>query len=243
MCSLKARVNAGRGSSTLQNIDQNWDVTPEQAIAIQRELRSQVRLQPLDLSVIRTVAGADISFDKGSETVYAGFVVLSFPELAVIERAGITTRATFPYIPGLLSFREIPALLGAWEKLSSKPDVVLADGQGIAHPRQFGIASHLGVLLGLPTVGCAKSLLVGHYAELGEERGSRSSLVDRGEVVGTALRTRAGVSPVYVSPGHLADIQTSADLVLALAATTRLPETTKLAHSFVNALRRAGGTT
>jgi deoxyribonuclease V len=194
----------------------DWNVTPDQAIAIQQELRSNVCLQPLDIAGLHTVAGADISFDNGSETVYAGFVVLSFPDLAVIERAGIATRATFPYIPGLLSFREIPALLEAWERLSTRPDVIVADGQGIAHPRRFGIASHLGVVLELPAVGCAKSVLVG-----------------------TALRTRTGVSPVYVSPGHLADIQTSAELVLALATTARLPETTRLSHAYVNELRRA----
>lgn len=218
-----------------------WNVTPEKAIAIQQELRSRVSLRPLDLSRIGTIAGADISFDKGSDIVYAGFVVLSFPDLNLIGRAGITTRATFPYIPGLLSFREIPALLQAWEKLAVKPDAIVADGQGIAHPRRFGIASHLGVLLQLPTVGCAKSLLVGHHGALGEEKGSRAPLVDRGETIGTALRTRNGVSPVYISPGHLSDIETSADLVLRLATATRQPETTRLAHSYVNELRRAGG--
>lgn len=219
----------------------DWEVTPVQAIAIQQRLRSEVRLQPLNLGAIRTIAGADISFDKGSDVVYAGIVVLSFPELSVLERAGVTTRATFPYIPGLLSFREIPALLAAWEGLSEEPDAIVADGQGIAHPRRFGIACHLGVLLGKPTLGCAKSLLVGHHGALGEERGSRAPLKDRGDVVGVALRTRDGVSPIYVSPGHLADIETSAELVLRLATKTRLPETTRLAHAYVNEMRRAGG--
>jgi deoxyribonuclease V len=219
----------------------NWNVTPQEAIEIQKRLRTQVLIQPLEISSLRTVAGADLSYDKGSNTVYAGVVVLSFPELELIEKAGVTMRATFPYIPGLLSFREIPAVLEAWQKLTVKPDAIIADGQGIAHPRRFGIASHLGVLLGLPTVGCGKSLLVGKHGPLAGERGSQATLVDREEAIGVALRTREGVSPVYVSPGHRTDIPTSAELVLRSATTVRVPETTRFAHAFVNELRRAGG--
>lgn len=219
----------------------NWNVTPKEAIETQQRLRSQVRIAPIDISKLRTVAGADLSYDKGSDIVYAGIVVLSYPSLELIEQVGVTTRATFPYIPGLLSFRETPALLEAWERLSIFPDALIADGQGIAHPRRFGIACHLGVLLDLPTVGCGKSLLVGRHGPLAEERGSESALVDHGEVVGVALRTRDGVSPVYVSPGHQADIPTAAELVLRCVKNVRLPETTRLAHGFVNELRRAAG--
>jgi deoxyribonuclease V len=215
-----------------------WTVTPQEAQAIQNRLRAEVRVEPLDVDAIRTVAGADISFDKGADTVYAGFVVLRLPTMEVVERAGVRTRAVFPYIPGLLSFRETPPLLEAWEKLSARPDALICDGQGLAHPRRFGIACHLGLLLDLPTVGCAKSILTGRHGPVGETPGDWASLVDRGETVGAALRTRAGVSPVYVSVGHRCDLPSAIALVRRCAGPTRVPETTRRAHLFVNALRR-----
>ncbi|HMB29928.1 MAG TPA: endonuclease V, partial [Blastocatellia bacterium] len=171
----------------------SWDLTRGEAVAVQQRLRNLVRLQPLTRPV-RAIAGADISYNKFSEIVYAGIVVLSLPDLRIVETAGVRSVAKFPYVPGLLSFREAPSLLEAWEKLKTKPDVLMLDGQGIAHPRRFGIACHVGVLLDLPTIGCAKSILVGKYGELGLEAGNRSPLVDRGEQVGVALRTKNKVA-------------------------------------------------
>src|SRR5919201_3038646 len=148
----------------------DWDVTPGEAVQIQQRLRALVRIEPLAREV-RTIGGADISFNKFSETVYAGIVVLSLPELRIIETAGVRSVAKFPYIPGLLSFREAPPLLEAWEKLTVRPDALICDGQGLAHPRRFGIACHLGLILDLPTVGCAKSLLVGTHTPVPENVG------------------------------------------------------------------------
>lgn len=215
-----------------------WDVTPAEAQAIQRRLRAEVRVEPLDVSALRTVAGADLSFDKGADTVFAGVVVLRLPTMELVERVGVRTQAVFPYIPGLLSFREAPPILAAWEKLGTRPGALICDGQGLAHPRRFGIACHLGLLLDLPTVGCAKSILTGKHEPVGEEPGDWAPLVDRGEVVGAALRTRAGVSPVYVSVGNGCDLESAIALVRRCAGPTRVPETTRQAHRYVNALRR-----
>jgi deoxyribonuclease V len=217
-----------------------WDVTPREAEEIQQRLRAEVRIEPLDARSVATVAGADISFDKGADTVYAGFVVLRLPTLELLERAGVQTTARFPYIPGLLSFREAPALLEAWERLATRPDALICDGHGLAHPRRFGIACHLGLLLDLPTVGCAKSILTGRHEPVGDTPGDWTPLIDRGETIGAALRTRAGVSPVYVSVGHRCDLESAIALVRRCAGPTRVPETTRHAHLFVNALRRAG---
>ena len=214
----------------------SWDITPGEAVEVQQRLRNMVRLQPLARPA-GTIAGADISFNKYSETVYAGIVVLSLPDLRIIESAGVRSVARFPYVPGLLSFREAPSLLEAWEKLKTKPDVLMLDGQGIAHPRRFGIACHVGVSLDWPTIGCAKSILVGRYGELGIEAGSRAPLVDKGEQVGVALRTKNKVSPVYVSPGHLIDLDSAVDLVLRSTTKYRVPEPTRQAHLLVNRLR------
>jgi deoxyribonuclease V len=216
-----------------------WDVTPREAIALQQELRSRVRSEPL-ASEPRTIAGADISFNKFAETIYAGIVVLSLPDLRVIATAGVRSTARFPYLPGLLSFREIPAVLEAWDRLQTKPDVLMLDGQGLAHPRRFGLACHAGVLLDLPALGCAKSILVGKHVELPVEAGSRAPLLDRGEQVGMALRTKRGVAPVYVSVGHLIDLPGAVELVLRATGKYRQPEPTRQAHLLVNRLRREG---
>ncbi|MCI0525154.1 MAG: deoxyribonuclease V [Acidobacteria bacterium] len=216
----------------------SWDLTPSEAIEVQQRLRAMVCIEPLTREV-HTIAGADISFNKFSETVYAGIVVLSLPDLRVIEEAGVRSVTKFPYVPGLLSFRETPSLLEAWDKLQTKPDVLMLDGQGIAHPRRFGIACHVGLLLDLPTIGCAKSILVGRYGELGLEAGSQSPLVDRGEQVGVALRTKNKVAPVYVSAGHLIDLSSAVDLVRRSTGKYRQPEPTRQAHLLVNRLRLA----
>lgn len=214
-----------------------WNLSPTQAVAMQKELRERVQMTPLDISRVRTVAGADISFNKFSETIYAGIVVLKFPELEIIERTGVVTTTKFPYIPGLLSFREIPALLEAWEKLQHMPDVLVCDGHGIAHPRRLGIAAHAGLWLGIPTIGCAKSVLVGQFEEPEITRGSRSPLVHYGEIIGAALRTKNKVQPVYVSPGNLCDLESAVELLLRCDTGYRLPEPTRRAHLFVNELR------
>jgi deoxyribonuclease V len=216
----------------------SWDLTPREAINVQQELRSMVRLEPLAREV-HTIAGADISFNKYSEVIYSGIVVLSLPDLRIIETAGIRSTSKFPYVPGLLSFREAPSLLEVWDQLKTKPDVLMLDGQGIAHPRRLGIASHIGVVLGWPTIGCAKSILVGRHGDLAPEAGSRAPLIDRGEPIGVALRTKKNVAPVYVSPGHLMDTDSAVDLVLRSVTKYRLPEPTRQAHLLVNQIRMA----
>ena len=204
---------------------------------MQRELRERVRLQTPPRR-LRTVAGADISFNKNEETIYAGIVVLRLPDLVTVEEVGVVTQTKFPYVPGLLSFREAPAILEAWEKLRAEPDAVMFDGQGIAHPRRFGIASHVGLWLDRPTWGCAKSLLTGRYDEPGDTRESRSPLLDKGETIGAVLRTKDDVNPVFVSPGHWLDLETAVDLTLRCDGGYRVPEPTRRAHLLVNALRR-----
>jgi deoxyribonuclease V len=215
----------------------DWNLTPSEAIEVQKRLRSLVKIDPRKREVKR-IAGADVSFNKYSETIYSGIVVLSFPELKIIESVGIRSVAKFPYLPGLLSFRETPSLLEAWERLESRPDVLMLDGQGLAHPRRFGLACHVGLLLDLPTIGCAKSILVGEHDELAAAAGSRAPLIDRGEQVGVALRTKKNVTPVYVSTGHLIDLASAVDLVLKSAPKYRQPEPTRQAHLLVNRLRR-----
>jgi len=217
----------------------DWNVTPREAVELQKNLRERVRVVPLARE-IETVAGADISFNKFSPVVYAGIVVLRLPSLEVLEEVGVVSETKFPYVPGLLSFREAPSVLEAWAKLRIEPDAVMFDGQGIAHPRRIGIASHVGLLLNRPTFGCAKSVLVGKYEELAEERGSSTPLVDpkNGEQVGAALRTKTRVQPIYVSPGHLIDLAGAISLTLRADGGYRQPEPTRRAHHLVNALRR-----
>ena len=215
----------------------DWKVTPREAVELQKSLRERVRLVPLAKKV-RTIAGADISFNKFETTVYAGLVVLRLPSLEVVEEVGVVSETKFPYVPGLLSFRETPSVLEAWAKLKAEPDAVMFDGQGIAHPRRVGIASHVGLLIDRPTLGCAKSVLVGKYEEPDRERGSWTELIDKGEVVGAAVRTKKDVQPIYVSPGHLIDLQGAIELTLACNGGYRQPEPTRRAHLLVNALRR-----
>ena len=214
-----------------------WDLAPRDVVELQKTLRAQVRLQTPPRR-LRTVAGADISFNKFEETIYAGIVVLSLPDLEVVEQVGVVTSTKFPYVPGLLSFREAPAVLEAWGKLHTEPDAVMFDGQGIAHPRRIGIASHVGLWLDRPTWGCAKSVLCGRYDEPAPERGARSPLIDRGETVGAALRTKDRVQPIFVSPGHWMDLETAVALTLRCDGGYRQPEPTRRAHLLVNALRR-----
>jgi deoxyribonuclease V len=217
-----------------------WDLTPAEARALQRELAGRVDVAR-PLGDWDTLAAADVSYTRGDTRLFAAVVVVRRETLEVIERAGVALDVRFPYVPGLLSFREAPPVLAAFEALTTRPDVVLCDGQGIAHPRRLGLASHLGLWLGLPTIGCAKSRLCGTYAEPGPERSARSPLVDRGAVVGAVVRTRARVRPLFVSPGHLCDIDSAVEVVLATTQGARLPEPARWAHAHVNELRRADG--
>ena len=218
----------------------NWNLTPKEAIEAQKEWRSLVRIQPLRREV-RTIAGADISFNKFSDVIYSALVVLSLPDLQIVETASVRSTAKFPYVPGLLSFRETPSFLECWEKLTTKPDVLMLDGQGLAHPRRFGIACHIGLILDLPTIGCAKSILVGQHGELELDAGSHAPLVDKGEIVGVALRTKKKVAPVYISAGHLMDLNSAIDLTMRSVSKYRQPEPTRQAHLLVNQLRRDDG--
>src|SRR5436305_5043559 len=215
----------------------DWTMTPREAVELQKSLRERVRLQPLKKKIM-TIAGADISFNKFEPTVYAGIVVLKLPTLEVVEEVGDVSETKFPYVPGLLSFRESRSVLEAWAKLKTGPDAVMFDGQGIAHPRRVGIASHVGLLIKRPTLGCAKSVLVGKFEEPGEERGSWTPLIDKGETVGAAVRTKTRVQPIYVSPGHLIDLAGAIELTLRCDGGYRQPEPTRRAHLLVNALRR-----
>ena len=234
-----------------------WDLSRSEAVELQKKLRGQVRIEPLK-QVPRTVAGCDISFNKFSDIVYAGIVVLRLPELEIIDQATAITTVNFPYIPGLLSFRETPALLEACAKLKTAPDVVMLDGQGIAHPRRFGIACHFGLLTGTPALGCAKTVLVGSYDEPDSEAGNYSLMTHKGETVGAAVRTKNSVAPVYISVGHLIDWPGAIDLALSCVkgfeprdtggnlfdtgipskSKYRIPEPTRQAHLLVNAIRR-----
>jgi deoxyribonuclease V len=214
-----------------------FDVGYHEAVAIQEELRHDV-VRTGSLKNVRLIAGADVSYAKKAVTMYAAVVVVAWPSGDVVEEVTAERPAEFPYIPGLLSFREMPALLAAFEKLRAKPDVIIYDGQGIAHPRGFGIASHLGVLLDVPTVGCAKSRLVGEHAEPGPDKGAQTPLVLDGKVIGAVVRARANVKPVFVSVGHKVGLRSAVRLVLDCATRYRLPEPTRLAHVLSNAARR-----
>jgi deoxyribonuclease V len=213
-----------------------WDVTPQEAVEIQNNLRELLRLKWED-TPIRHVGGIDVSYARGSNEGYAAVVVMSWPKLEEIDRTWTKQNISFPYIPGLLTFREAPLLLQAWKKLRHYPDLIFVDGQGIAHPRSMGLAAHLGVLLDTPSIGCAKSPLVGGDPPVGEKRGDYTPLIYKGKEVGVALRTRTGVRPLYVSPGHRIDLRTSVQWVLHACRIYRLPEPLRQAHIAANQLR------
>jgi len=216
-----------------------WRVTPAEAQRLQLALRGRLerddRLPPL-----RRVAGADVALDTARRRAIAGVIVYSFPELRELERASARRPLEFPYVPGLLTFREGPALLAAFEKLRHAPDVIFCDAQGYAHPRRFGLACHLGVLLDRPAIGCAKSRLIGEHRQPARAAGSWTPLTDAGETVGAVLRTRAGVKPIYVSAGHRVSLERAIALVLAVCDGYRIPRPTREADHFVEALKRRG---
>ncbi len=213
-----------------------WPLSPGQAVDIQNQLRSKIKLEPLPAAP-KFIAGADVSYTRNSDDGFAAVVVLTWPQLEMVELQVARDRVPFPYIPGLLSFREAPILLQAFEKLHTRPDVILFDGQGIAHPRTMGLATHMGLWLQLPSIGCAKSKLFGTGAMPDSVRGSWKSLHHDGREIGAIVRTRTGVKPVFVSPGHLITLRESIDLVLHAATRYRLPEPLRQAHLQVNSYR------
>jgi len=215
-----------------------WNVTPAEAREVQLRLRERIIMRPPRGFSPRLVGGADLSIQRFSRRGYAGIVVIDADSFETVDEATAAVDVTFPYVPGLLSFRELPAVAAAWRRLRTKPDVLIFDGHGYAPPRRFGIACHGGLLFDLPTIGCAKSILVGRHGPLGEARGATAPLVDDDEVIGMAVRTRDGVRPVYVSIGHRMDLETAVSLVLRMATGFREPETTRRSHRLVNELRR-----
>ena len=215
-----------------------WTLSPRAAVALQRRLAERVRVTPLR-GAPRLVAGLDAAF--AGERCIAGVVLWDLREQRVVEERVVVRPLRFPYVPGLLSFREAPALLAALRRLRSEPDVLVCDGHGLAHPRRFGIACHVGVLTGLPTVGCAKSRLVGAYVDPARRRGARSPLVDAGLVIGSVLRTQADAKPLFVSVGHRVDLRSSLRLVLACARDHRLAEPVRLADRLVAAAKPRAG--
>jgi len=207
----------------------SWQVTAAEAKEIQRRLALQVSKRN-EVDAPRLVAGVDISAPDRGGVAKGAVVVLRLPDLTPIESSVVEQRVSFPYVPGLLSFRETPIILAACEGLTLTPDLFIADAQGIAHPRRLGLASHLGLLLDIPTIGCAKSILCGRHGELGAEPGSYAPLFEGSEVIGAALRTKRGLKPVFVSIGHKVDLEAAIGWVLACCRGYRLPEPTRLAH-------------
>ena len=209
-------------------------VTPAEAIKLQKSLSGMV-VRKWDGRQVRTIAAADVHFPERG-TSRAALVVVSFPGLELVESIVRDSRTSFPYIPGLLSFREIPPILEAWKELRAHPDLLLCDSHGTAHPRGLGMASHLGIDLGIPSIGCAKSHLFGDFEEPGPERGDRSPVTGRsGQVIGSVLRTRTGVRPVYVSPGHMIDLRASIRIVLSCSPKYRIPIPLAMAHKAAGA--------
>jgi deoxyribonuclease V len=215
-----------------------WSLTPREAMRLQEKLRDLVSLED-DFAPIRHVAGADLAFDPTTDFAVAGVIVYRFPEMEEVERRSARRKLHFPYVPGLLSFRESPVLLAAFARLKTEPDLILIDGHGRAHPRLFGIASHIGVLFDKAVVGCAKSLLVGQYLEPGRARGATAPLLFKGERVGTVLRTRDNVKPIFVTQGHRVSLESALELVSQCLDGFRIPKPTREADHYVRGLRQA----
>ncbi|WP_313741166.1 deoxyribonuclease V [Pseudomonas sp.] len=212
-------------------INHAWDITPDEAITLQLWLSKRV-VRVDELSTVSKIAGIDVAYHKQNATVVASIVVVDAETLEVVERLAYSDVALFPYLPGLFSFRELPAIIKLFRNLQTRPDLIICDGQGIAHPRRFGLASHLGVLFDIPTIGCGKSRYVGDYTPPAVARGSLSYLVDGTEVIGAALRTQENINPVFVSIGHKVSLETACHWVLKATRHYRLPETTRLADQY-----------
>jgi len=214
-------------------LEHDWDMTPKRAIAIQEQLSAHVITHDC-FNQINHVAGVDVGFEQQGQITRAAIVVLAFPSLDLIESELVRKRTTMPYIPGLLAFRELPAVLAGLKRIKRFPDLFLCDGQGIAHPRRFGIASHLGVLTDTPSIGVGKSRLVGAHKSVPEEKGAWSPLIDKKERVGAVLRTRKGVKPIFISIGHRMSLKSAIEYVLACTPKYRLPETTRQADKLAS---------
>lgn len=212
-------------------------IDPSEAKELQQELHQKIILDPLSESP-KYIAGADISFNMGSDLLHAAIIVLEFPSLQPVARSLASDKTSFPYIPGLLAFREIPVLLKAWNQLKQKPDVLLLDGHGIAHPRRMGIATHFGIEVDHPTIGCAKNILTGTHGTLGTQKGDKADLLDGNEKIGMALRSRTNVNPIYISPGLKCSFADAYEIVMQSLTKYKLPKTTRLAHKWANKLRK-----
>lgn len=212
-----------------------WALTETQALELQKTLSAKV-IKEDQLENAKLIAGVDVAYDKNSDKLIASVVVLDAETLKQVEIASVVDSASFPYIPGLFSFRELPPLIKAFAKLSCVPDLVVCDGQGLAHPRRFGLACHLGIIFDIPTIGCGKTRLIGEAETPETTRGASSPLIDKGEVIGKVLRTQNNINPLYVSIGHRISLTTACEWILKLTPKYRLPETTRLADQSVNAL-------
>jgi len=224
-------------------VEHRWDLSPQEAARLQLELRARLNPTPvasLRQRAIKTIAGADIALDKEKNCGFAGVIVYSFPALNELERQGASRTISFPYVPGLLVFREGPALLDALAKLRTEPDLLFFDAHGYSHPRRFGLASHMGVILDTPAIGCAKSLLIGHYEEPPNLPGAWTPLVDAEETIGAVLRTRKDVQPVFISIGHLVDLKTAIEFAMACTDGRRIPKPTREADHYVEQLKHTG---
>ncbi len=228
-------MNKNSASDKMKLEDTN--LTYQQAIELQEELRQQVKLYGWK-GFPRLIGGTDISYDRKSNLLYAGIVILEFSSLEIVDTSYYIGEVTFPYIPGLLSFREVPGLYRAFEKLKTIPDVLMVDGQGYAHPRRIGLASHLGLVLDIPTIGVAKKRLIGIYPDPPDQKGAHSPLTDGDELIGYVVRTREHTKPVFVSPGHKIDFEWALQITLNALTRYRIPEPTRQAHLFVNSLRK-----
>jgi len=207
-----------------------------EAASLQNEMRHSLSLQT-QINGITTIAGGDISHNKDTDIIYAGIVILSYPQMIVQSYSLVKSKTTFPYIPGFLGFREVPALLQAWNQIPAKPDVMILDGQGITHPRRMGIASHFGLLADCPSIGCAKNMLFGKFPDLSTEKFSISPITKNDELLGYALRTKNNVEQVYISPGHKVSVKDSLTIMKQCVQKHRIPEPTRQAHNYVNLLR------
>lgn len=211
----------------------SWKLTEEEAVQLQQELAKQVIAED-HLDEVSFIAGVDVAYSKHSDKLIAAVVVLEAESLNMVDSAVVEDNVHFPYIPGLFSFRELPPVIKAFQQIKVPPQLIVCDGQGIAHPRRFGLASHLGVLFDIPTIGCGKTRLLGEFMEPDSARRSMSPLVDQGEVIGSVLRTQDGVKPIFVSVGHKISLKAACDWILKLAPSYRLPETTRQADQLVN---------
>lgn len=214
-----------------------WAIDYKQAVQLQKELAGKLQLKPMNKAP-RTVAGIDCAFSKDRKRICAAIVIIQLPDFEVIETVSAIDETKIPYIPGLLSFREAPVCIMAAEKISKTPDLFLVDGQGIAHPRRLGIASHLGLFLDKPTIGCAKSRLTGSHKQVKQQKGCWTPLIDNNETIGAVLRTRTNVKPLFVSPGNKCSLQNAVDYTLACCDKYRLPEPARLAHKTVTELKK-----